>query len=54
MKVGVEGFVPAVAAEHGHHVLPAESATASEGKYSRELKQEGKRGEKVRETKEFF
>lgn len=48
VKVGVEGFVPAHAAEHGHDVLPAESATASEGKYSGELKQEGKMGKGVR------
>lgn len=37
MEVGVQGLVPAIATEDGHDVLPTESATASEGEYSREL-----------------
>lgn len=37
VEVGVQGLVPAIAAEDGHNVLPTESATASEGEYSREL-----------------
>lgn len=57
VKVGVESSIPAVAAEHGHDVLPAESATASEGEYSRELAQRGESGVgggKVWETNGFF
>lgn len=51
MEVSVEGLVPAVAAEDGHDVLPAESAAASEGEYRRELPRE--RG-KVREMAVLF
>lgn len=50
MKAGLEGLVPAVAAQHAHHVLPAEAAAASKGKYSRELTREGKRGKGEREN----
>lgn len=37
MEVGVERFIPAVAAEEGDDVLPRVAAAASKSKYGREL-----------------
>lgn len=40
VKVGIEGFVLAIATEESDDVLPWVSATASKSKYSRELSKE--------------